>query len=82
MSIAEYIAKSETGAVAAIYQDDKAVAFICNREDMLEKLRPKGLCMHAKDFITLFETVEKAALVAGVYKGSQFVERSLTDKVS
>jgi hypothetical protein len=79
MSIAQYIAQADTKATAALYQDDKAVAFISNDNTIVEKLRAKGLSMHAEDALILFaEKIEKADLVAKTFKEAIFIERRLT----
>lgn len=81
-SIAEYVAGEETKTTAALFEGDKPVAFMSNDDEIVTKLRAKGLSMHAKDLLNLFKTVEKVDLIAGVFKGSTFVERSLTDRMS
>lgn len=82
-SVIDFVADSKEIAIAALFEEDVAVAFVSNDDNIVEKLREKGLSMHAKDARLLFGNGNaKEALVAGVYKRGQFIERSLTDRMS
>jgi len=52
-SLLTFILKSTETVVAAMFEEDKAVAFISNDDKYVEEYREKGLSLHAKDLALL-----------------------------
>lgn len=66
-SIAKFIAEASVPTIAALFDQEKAVAFISNDDSTVAIYREKGLSMHAEDFIALVGTAVAPELVIRMF---------------
>lgn len=73
-SVVDYMLSTDKQTIAALYEDDKPLAFVSNHDKLVELYKAKGLSVHAKQMKDFIGTTLIPPVVAYTFEGAEVVE--------